>query len=60
MPKYQRTGNNPGPFVKNSQNMHGGRVINLRTRGLVLISNVFEEYVQAELGEKDVAWDQQP
>ena len=50
MPKYRRACNNP--FHEKWSKGAGGKVINLRARGLLVISNVFQQFVEAELGEK--------
>ena len=50
MPKYRRTCNNP--FHEKWSKGVGEKVINLRARGLLVISNVFQQFVEAELGEK--------
>ena len=51
MPKYRRACNNPF-HEKWSKGARGGKVINLRARGLLVISNVFQQFVEAEMGEK--------
>ena len=50
MPKFKRQCNNP--FHEKWSGREGEKVVNLRNRGLLVISVVFEQYVQAELGEK--------
>ncbi len=50
MPKYQRTCNNP--FHEMWSKREGEKVINLRARGLFLISNVFQQYVEEEQAKK--------
>ena len=40
------------PSMKSGQNVWGEKVINLRARGLRVIANVFQQFVEAELGEK--------
>ena len=50
MPKYRRTCNNP--FHEKWSKGVGEKVINLRARGLLVISNVFQQFVKAELGEE--------
>ena len=47
MPKYRRTCNNP--FHEKWSKGVGEKV---RARGLLVISNVFQQFVEAELGEK--------
>ena len=49
MPKFKRQCNNP--FHEKWSGREGEKVVNLRNRGLLVISVVFEQYVQAELGE---------
>ncbi len=36
------------PFMKTGQNMKGEKIVNLRARGLVAITTVFEQYVKEE------------
>lgn len=53
MAKFKRQCNNP--FHEKWSGREGEKVVNLRrlrNRGLLVISVVFEQYVQAELGEK--------
>ena len=50
MPKYQRMCNNP--FYEKWSKGVGEKAINLRARGLLVISNVFNQFVEAELGKK--------
>ena len=50
MPKFKRQCNNP--FHEKWSGREGEKVVNLRNRGLLVISVVLEQYVQAELGEK--------
>ena len=50
MPKYQRMCNNP--FHEKWSKGVGEKVINLRASGLLVISNVFNQFAEAELGRK--------
>ena len=47
MPKYQRTCNNP--LHEKWSKSAGEKVINLRARGLIVISNIFEQYIETEM-----------
>ena len=50
MPKYQWVCNNP--FHEKWSKRDKEKVINLRARGLSIIANIFEQYVETELGKK--------
>ena len=50
MPKFKKQCKNP--FHKKWSGQEGEKVFNLRNRGLLVLSVVFEQYVPAELGEK--------
>ena len=46
MPKFTRSCNNP--FHEKWSKDEGGKIINLRARGLVAITTTFEQYVKEE------------
>ena len=50
MPKFKKQCNNP--FQEKWSGREGDKVVNLRNRGFLVLSVVFEQYVQAELGGK--------
>lgn len=50
MPKYQRKCSNP--FHEKWSKRSGETIVSLRARGLVGIANVFEKYVEEEMGKK--------
>ena len=50
MPKFKKQCNNP--FHEKWSGREGEKVFNLRNRGLLVLLVVFEQYIQAELGEK--------
>ena len=50
MPKFKKQCNNP--FHKKWSGREGEQVFNLRNHGLLVLSVVFEQYLQAELGGK--------
>ena len=50
MPKFKRVCNNP--FHKDWSKTDGGKIVNVKARGLTAVANVLERYVQAELGKK--------
>ena len=46
MPKFTRSCNNP--FHEKWSKDEGGKIVNLRARGLVAITTTFEQYVKEE------------
>ena len=50
MPKFKKQCNNL--FHEKLSGREGDKVVNLRNRGFLVLSVVFEQYVQAELGGK--------
>jgi hypothetical protein len=50
MPRFKRTCSNP--FHEKWSKREEEKTVSLRARGLVAIANVFEKYVEEELGKK--------
>jgi alkylhydroperoxidase/carboxymuconolactone decarboxylase family protein YurZ len=52
MPRFKRTCSNP--FHEKWSKREEEKTISLRARALVAIANVFEKYIEEELGKKSV------